>query len=163
MSGMINVSMRPDWGKVAARFQVAGDNLKRNVRDGMREQMRRLVDLAQDEAPKKTGSFADAIHFRTYERGDAVEGNIYTPQPLGNYIALGTKPHLIAAKNAKTLAFYWEKGPKGAGMYFYPEVHHPGTKANKFLGRAYRRWHPGARTWLKDTALSYTRTIAGSK
>lgn len=46
----------------------------------------------------------------------------------------GTKPHVIQARNAKVLAFYWDKI---GGMFFGPKVNHPGTRAYKLFQTAY--------------------------
>lgn len=43
----------------------------------------------------------------------------------------GTKPHAIEGN--PTLAFPWEHGPEGAGMYFFRSVWHPGTQPNRFF------------------------------
>jgi phage gpG-like protein len=44
------------------------------------------------------------------------------------YIELGTKPHVIEAKNKKTLAF-----KVGGKMVFAKKVNHPGTRPYPFL------------------------------
>jgi hypothetical protein len=49
----------------------------------------------------------------------------------GLYVHEGTKPHTIEGN--PTLAFRWDKGPEGPGMYFFRSVKHPGTKPNRFF------------------------------
>lgn len=49
------------------------------------------------------------------------------------FVHEGTKPHVIRPKKAKLLAFEWDNGPNGPGMYFFGEVHHPGTQPNRFF------------------------------
>jgi len=48
----------------------------------------------------------------------------------------GTVPHPIVARKAPRLVFYWPKGPRGAGVYSFLRVNHPGTQPNRFLIRA---------------------------
>lgn len=43
----------------------------------------------------------------------------------------GTKEHVIEGN--PLLAFPWDNGPEGAGMYFFASVKHPGTKPNRFF------------------------------
>lgn len=49
------------------------------------------------------------------------------------FVHEGTKPHRITAKGDGPLAFFWENGPDGPGMYFFNEVQHPGTKPDRFF------------------------------
>lgn len=69
------------------------------------------------------------------------------------FVNRGTKPHLIRAKNAKTLSFqahYTSKtsprwigsrqgGPSGPMMYT-PVVHHPGTEPRDFDAEIAKKW-----------------------
>jgi hypothetical protein len=50
------------------------------------------------------------------------------------YLEEGTRPHVIEARNARVLAFYW---PKIGGWFFGPKVNHPGNKAYRIFGDAY--------------------------
>ena len=74
---------------------------------------------------------------------------------MGKFITGGTKPHIIRPKRKKAL--WWEGAEHPVKI-----VHHPGTKANKFTGRAFRRWLPGARKWIRTVSTRYTKTIAGA-
>ena len=62
---------------------------------------------------------------------DAVELELRCSHPATLYVINGTKPHEIRPKKASVLHFYI------AGReVFATVVHHPGTKANDFLGKA---------------------------
>ena len=50
------------------------------------------------------------------------------------FLEEGTRPHVIEARNAPVLAFFWEK--KGE-WFFGPKVNHPGNKAYKIVFDAY--------------------------
>lgn len=50
------------------------------------------------------------------------------------YLEGGTKPHVIEARNASVLAFFW---PKIGGMFYGRKVNHPGNKAYRIFGDAY--------------------------
>lgn len=43
----------------------------------------------------------------------------------------GSVPHVIRAVNANVLAFQWPK--RGPGVFFFPQVNHPGTAPHPFL------------------------------
>jgi len=171
----------PPFRNVKGQFTKANENLLKDKRDFMRSEGKRMTDLAQQEAPKgKTGKFAKGIRYKTFLSGTEVGFNVTTPQPLGRYILEGTKPHRIVAKRAKALFFYWPKvgmntlvprkgwymtGPDDrAGLFFIGKgyVNHPGTKPNKFMSRAYRRWLPGARQGLNQISRNYIRYIMGA-
>jgi len=55
------------------------------------------------------------------------------PALLPQWLEYGTRPHLIEARFAKALSFYWEK--LGQRVVFH-SAHHPGTQANQFLERS---------------------------
>ena len=160
-------TMIPPFREIKGRFVKATDEMRTGSRDYMRAQGRRMVVLAQEEAPVgKTGKFKKGIRFRTFDTGGSFGFSVSTPQPLGRWIMEGTKRHIIAARNVKALKFLWERGPRSSGTFtafhFYKWVMHPGTKPNPFMSRAYRRWLPGARTGLRRLGLRFTRTIAGA-
>ncbi len=50
--------------------------------------------------------------------------------PYGIHHHDGTRPHIIRPRRKKVLAFYL---PKAGKVIFAREVHHPGTKPNRFL------------------------------
>jgi len=50
-------------------------------------------------------------------------------------VSEGADPHIIRARKARVLAFYWNV--KGQTVFF-PRVNHPGQRANKYLHRAVR-------------------------
>jgi hypothetical protein len=63
----------------------------------------------------------------TYQGGDK------TKVMLPRWLETGTRPHVIAAKNARALYFYWEK----IGAYFIgPKVNHPGFAGIHYMEQA---------------------------
>ena len=56
------------------------------------------------------------------------------PARIWDYIIKGTRPHVIAPRRAHALHFYWSKA---GGDVFFKYVHHPGTKPNDFIARAF--------------------------
>jgi hypothetical protein len=153
------ITSDPTTRELVRRVIAANDGMERDRRAMLKGQGRRFVSFAQDEAPKRTGVFASKIFYRTFSRGDVEELNVFTPQPLGKWITEGTRPHVIRVKRARFLRFYW---PKVGRVVYFKSVNHPGTKANPFLSRAYRRWLPGARADLRLIAQNWSRTIQGA-
>lgn len=149
------IKFKPPFRTISGRFAKANKKLLNDQRDGMRTEGRRMVVLMRDEAPKKTGAFAKRIGFKTFIRGSTAGFRVHMQQPLGKFITEGTSAHTIRPKTKKAL--FWEGAAHPVAM-----VRHPGTKANKFPGRAFRRWLPGARGWIKTVSTRYTRTIAGA-
>lgn len=82
-------------------------------------------------APKQTGRGVKSIDFKPLggERlRDGWAWTFFSRDYMLFTIPPGTRPHLIRAKRAKALRFYWEKGPRGPGIYFFRKVMHPGYK-----------------------------------
>lgn len=83
---------------------------------------------AKAQVGVRTGALRASIHMR--HSRDARGQYVMVGSRL-NYALMhheGTKPHLIAAKNAKMLRFV-----KGSTVIYAHSVMHPGTKANKYL------------------------------
>lgn len=78
---------------------------------------------------------------------------VYTADEIYHYVNDGTRPHIIAAKNKKMLAFgvpHGAKttpkvigsgsGSKGSTMVFKKQVKHPGTQAREFTTVIADKW-----------------------
>lgn len=67
------------------------------------------------------------------------------------WVEKGTRPHIIKARNAKSLAFI---RTGGGGMNFRRKVHHPGAIAKPFLEPAYEDQRDAAlervKTYIRD-------------
>ena len=157
---VFTITSDPTTREIVRRVLDANQGLVTDRREMMRGQARRFVNLAQQEAPKFTGEFANKISYRTIGGGDVDGFNVYVPKPLGTWILEGTRPHIIRVRRAKFLRFYW---PKVGRVVYFKQVNHPGTKANPFLSRAYRRWLPGARQDLNIVAENWARRIQGAR
>lgn len=62
-----------------------------------------------------------------------VVGIVRFPKKYATWYDQGTKPHVIRAKNAPTLVFYWAKVN---AVVAFKQVNHPGTKPTHFLSDA---------------------------
>lgn len=157
----INYTMRPTAQDLTIRAVHGEDAFKRRMWLVMGREGHRLAKLAREEAPKRTGAYARSIKHQTYQRGDVTGFTVSSARPLGKYIQEGTRAHTIRARRGRVLRFYWAKGPRGAGVYFFRHVNHPGTKPNKFYQRAIARWMPGMRGEAVDAAEAYGDALAG--
>jgi len=131
------------------------DQLPQEAKPFVRVLGDRYVEYAREEAPKRSGRFAEAISFQEFT--DQTSFGFYglSPKPIGHYIILGTKPHKIAPRPANALYFFWTKVgmytvvPKGGGFRTHVAggklwigkgfVQHPGTQPNPFPSRALAR------------------------
>jgi len=158
-SASFQITSDPTTKELTRRVLDAKDGLEQDRRGMLRGQGRRFVQLAKEEAPKRTGQFASKISYKTFVSGDVEELRVYAPKPLGDWILDGTPPHVIRPRGkGYPLRFYWPKvGREVRFMY----VNHPGTKPNRFMGRAYRRWLPGARADLRQVAANWSRRLQG--
>jgi hypothetical protein len=156
-----DVRTHPVFEDVVKRFREAERVMEQSLERKIREQAVQLLLRVQLEAPKKTGAYASAIDYEVRKSGGHYLIKITGPSPLSKYIILGTKPHLIAAKNASVLSFYWMNGPGGPGQYYFRSVQHPGTKPNKFHHRAYRTWLPGANRMMQSVTKDFQMAAMG--
>ena len=136
------------------RFVKATAYVERRLDDSVHTLGKRWVELAQEQAPKRTGAFAEDIGYYIIkdEKGVGFVGTL--PDPLGSYITEGTPPHTIRARRSGALHFFWvEQGgietfvpSRGRGGLVRKQgrdgneiliigkgyVNHPGTFANPF-------------------------------
>jgi hypothetical protein len=169
----LRVEVRPSFRAIKdTKFAKANEELLRVRRKEMRQLGREYVRFERVEAPEgKTGKFKRGLGFKTFQRGETIVMTAHMPQPLGRFITEGTKAHWIQAKNKKALFFMWPKFggpvvvPKKGGFKTHVRkgtlwigkggVDHPGTEANPFHKRAYRRWRPGARKALRRMTVAW--------
>lgn len=156
MTLSMQVKSIPTFRDLKGRFATANKDLLNFRRNQMRPEMNRLVGITKAEAPKKTGQFREGIFSRIFVSGNAITGKVFMPQPLGKWIIRGTKRHPIPKSlGGKILRFFWPKGPKGPGIYFFRQVDHPGTKPNPFTDRALKTWLPGAERQLRRVSTRW--------
>lgn len=101
----------------------------------------KLLIAAREEAPVRSGRLRSSIKVTPFRmtgpyKGEGGVGVSIRDVPYAGFVRWGTKPHVIRARNAPALRFYW---PKVGRVVFFKKVNHPGTKPNDFLTRAVRR------------------------
>ena len=157
----IDYTMRPTAQDLVIRAIHGEEAYQRRMRLVMGREGSRLAKLSREEAPKRSGAYAKSIKHKTYQTGDVTGFAISSARPLGKYIQEGTRAHTIRARHARVLRFYWAKGPRGAGIYHFRQVQHPGTKPNNFYLRAIVRWKATAKGGFAEAAKAYGEALAG--
>lgn len=173
----LQVKTNPKYRDVKGRFAIATEAQKRANRGYVERQAQRYQDIVREEAPRKSGKLRASLKTHVFTRGNLIGFDLEAPEPLTTFIVKGTKPHIIRARQARALRFYWPKVgmttfvPKKGGFRTHVRggalwigkgyVEHPGTKANPFIGRAFRRWLPGARADMEQVAKTFVRVMDG--
>lgn len=158
-SASLIVKSIPTFRDLGGRFAKADRELLESKRDLIRGEGRQYVRIAGEEAPGGTGrTVARGISFRTFIQGETVGFKAFAGR-IGRFHQEGTGIYgplrrLIRPVTAKALRF-----EIGGEVLFRMWVR--GIKPNKFMGRAYRRWIPGARKILRQISLRYARTLQG--
>jgi hypothetical protein len=154
------IKSSPDPQTIRQRLTAADRAKTQAQRQVIDRQARRFAAFAFIEAPKKTGRYAREITTRNITGPDMAGFEVLSPGPLGTFIQKGTRPHVIRAKNAPMLRFYW---PKVGRVVYFKSVNHPGTKPNRFYNRALQNWLPGAKADLSSIANAWTITMRGGQ
>lgn len=95
--------------------------------------------------PQRTGKLRSAFKWRTKK----TSGEFYVDQSIAPYAVFvheGTKPHEIVAKNARTLAFPWNKAgyvKAASGRSYYRSGHVHQSSGGMSLSRGRAGSHPG--------------------
>lgn len=178
---IFSVEVVPSFRDTAGVFRKGTKELLEDRRVMMRHLGRRLVSIAQSElesstSAQSTGKHKQSIRFRTFRRGtDALGFTVTAAQPLDTFIQKGTKRHVIRARKAKALFFFFGKigmnlmVPKNTNFNTHVRgntlisnkgfVNHPGTKPNPYMPRALKRWEPEADTELNRMTNRWTKTV----
>ena len=160
-SASLIVESIPTFRDLRERFAKATKDLLESKRELLRGEGRRYVRIAGDEAPGGPGrTVARGITFKTFIQGEAVGFRAFAGR-IGRFHDEGTGIYgpmrrLIRPVTARALRF-----EIGGEVLFRMWVR--GIKPNRFMGRAYRKWIPGARKMLRQIALRYVSTLRGVK
>lgn len=161
MASNFTVTVKPTFRSLSQRFAKADQALLDIRREELRDLGRRMLPILKDEAPKKTGKFAQSILYRTSQAGSELSLKFYHAEPLGTWIVGGTKPHDIpkpARPPGKPLAFFWKKMGKFIVVF---GVKHPGTKPNDYTGRAYAKSQGDISMTVRKISSRYSMFLAG--
>lgn len=96
---------------------------------------------------RKTGELDEAIKVRAVGAGPRYRLHAEAEVLQAVTTNTGARPHIIRARNAKTLAFHW---PKVGRMVFPVEVHHPGNKGSGWWDKTMRA--PVLRRAMKEAS-----------
>lgn len=89
-------------------------------------------------APKRTGELAASHVVDLAHHGPKrdLEGRVVAVPEHAIFIIKGTKPHVIRAKRAPRLVFFWRKVGR---VVSFKSVNHPGTKPDNYLAKSLER------------------------
>jgi hypothetical protein len=108
--------------------------------------VQKLVDKVLSGARRRvatrttdTGNLLRSLRSRVWVRHHYIRGRVGTAVAYARIVHDGSKPHIIRPRRKTGLLFYWPAGvgrpplTRGRMVCFKGSVHHPGTKANRFL------------------------------
>lgn len=133
---------------------------RRIIRKGVRKGIQIGAKMAKPYAPKKSGTLRKSIGSKVSKAkgGTRVAGvvgarygfekNGQDPTKYQHLVNRGTKPHSIAPKTKKVMAFR-----AGGRTLFSQTSTHPGTRPNAFLTRAYN----ASRSAVQSTVMNTIR------
>lgn len=111
--------LRSEDGPVMRDLSVRGTRVQQRARELVGKKTRKLeFGIVKRFARDANGPFI------------AVGFSDRPPLGYGIYHHEGTPAHVIRPRRARVLAFYW---PKVGRVVYLREVHHPGTRPNRFL------------------------------
>lgn len=161
---------------LSARFSQVTKEFDQEVAASLQRMGARWVKLAQAQAPRRSGAFASGLSYELFSDDEAFGFYGTSPQPLGSYIKFGTRPHPIAARNARALKFYWTRTglntivPKRGGFKTHRigdtlfigkgRVDHPGTQANPYHVRAFEQFWPEVEKEVRAVGAKFVLKLA---
>ncbi len=151
----LTITLSPTARDMTGRFTKASANIKVHQREMVGKLMGKGSAYAREEAPVgKTGHLQQRIRYRIYEHGNAISGEITSPETYTPFVIRGTRPHMIYGR---PLLAFESHGRK----VIVHSVHHPGTKANPFMARALARLGPEGIAELQRLAAAVITDLHG--
>jgi hypothetical protein len=120
----------------AERFARRTDELQARQREAVRSITKGITESIRHYAPKRTGVFAAGLGYRTDEKAGGTSGTVFVGGEHAFLLPMlieGTRAHPIYPRGPYPLRFFWERGPRGPGIYYYMHVEHPGTIPLSFV------------------------------
>ncbi len=146
---------RPTFRDLQGKFSRATANLLRSRVALLRSEAQRFIILAGEEAPGgRGGTIGRGMSYRIFQASRGV-GFQFDPGRIGRFHAFGTGlygplHHLIRPKRAHALHFFID----GEELF---RAWVRGVRPNRFVGRAYRRWLPGAGAALRRISTRFAQ------
>lgn len=86
------------------------------------------ADTAARNAPEDTGATKRSVKQTRRVTGNTISGVLEFTTPQAGYTDRGTRPHVIRARKARALSFYW---PKAGRRVAFRQVNHPGSRKHQ--------------------------------
>lgn len=154
------VYSKPSLEEIARAAERANKDLQPTFRDMLRNLGRKFVQLAGEEARGgPEGTIAKGIFFRTYTTGGLISELRVYPGTIGSYHLYGTGIYGPAGRRIYPISAKALKWNNGTEIVYAAST--KGVKPDKFFGRAYRRWLPGAKAELRAVSQTWVRNLAG--
>ena len=88
--------------------------------------------MVTDENGQQTLSFANPVSWNEWVKLPVRDSDLTISTSKGairaragaahaSFPETGTRPHVIRARRARVLSFFWPRGPRGAGFYQFPQ------------------------------------------
>ncbi len=146
------VMVRVESKSLIQKFRDLGQSAHAELKLALQESGRIVRDRARTHHryKKRSGALERATRYRFRSTRDGGYVNVFIDEgiaPYGRWVHNGVPPHLIKARRARNLKFYWERmGKKFLGpVVFHPGIGHRvgGYKStdkmpDDFVERAYR-------------------------
>ena len=141
------VTINVDASEVISRFGVFGipEQVRKNLRMTIPSVMRNLS--AEIDSNLSALKSRKRVQIKGGPQGQMIENArqvvgraemIWTGDPSASMVPQvlesGARPHVIAARNANSLAFMW---PAVGGMAFFKKVNHPGFPGIRYMQNAF--------------------------
>jgi hypothetical protein len=114
------------------------ERMMRQAVEGMRKELNANVPVGMPDmlgrprtGPRLKDTYRQVGPFAV---GDVFVAEVGYTAPQANYSNDLQPPHVIRSRGNYPLRFWWGNGPKGAGVYHFMYVNHPGNARSASLG-----------------------------
>ena len=129
------MSVRSDLERQVLR---RGAEIAAGLRDKMERELKRAAPVGkQVPGGRAPGTLKKSVSVSVRRSGSNFVFECRADAEHASYTEEDTRPHIIRAKRASVLRFYW---PVKGGIVHFPQVNHPGTKGQHWFRNTLRRF-----------------------
>lgn len=146
-------------GKVEAKYSRLPESVRASLRAAIPDLTRQLAGIVRAKLSpgvlfKTTNRLLPAIRATMIENTSEIYGKVYVddsfPEVVAHTLESGSRPHIIKAKNAPSLYFFW---PKVGHFVSFKQVNHPGFEGRSYMHSSAEEFKPVITARLREAIL----------
>ena len=151
----MNINVKIDLSQLEKAVKTEPMIALQEIQKACNKSALKVLEIAQGEAPKKTGH----LYGKIKPRFEPLKGIVESLAQYSLWVHEGTRPHEIRPKSIGYKGHPGGLGNKKLGFGVYNLVHHPGTKPNRFMTRSVQKAMQHINKYFSDAVDNIIKRI----